>query len=301
MRIIFFNNWHYGDLHVSRGFVDAIRNYVKADEFLYAHNNSHVFGGSIIEDKKLLQGLDKWVPFIKKGNDLFINTWYGTSKRKYVYQETLSFSCLYSLFESTCKEALGINLSEIHSDPCKFYPQIDYSLYKIDSINSFMEKHKGVRKVLVCNGNVNSCQAVNFDMWPSIQHVAKKHPRTLWLVTNNNIKTQGNIIYTPDIIQKENGNDLNENSYISTFCDLIVGRFSGPHTYSYTKDNLFNSNKTILSFYNSRNKVIASTDWIGNRFRNKIKYSAKIVDSVYVDTKNVANEISKQIKLRKGK
>ena len=294
MRIIFFNHWHYGDLHVSRGFVSAICNHIDA-EFAYAHNNEHIFGGSIKENKTLLKGLDKWEPFIKSGNDIFINTWYGAKKRAFINKETISFSCLYSLFEYTCKHALNVNLKDIHSNPREFYPSIDYKLYKTDTIDDFMEKYKDNKKVLVCNGDAQSFQAKNFDMMPAIRAVAKKHKNILWLVTNKNIKTAGNIIYTPDIIQKT-GRDLNENAYISTFCDLVVGKLSGSHTFSLIKDNLFNRKMVMLSFFKCGRKVFPNSDWIGNRFRNKIKYSSTFLESDNTDTNMVTRDINRAIK-----
>jgi hypothetical protein len=53
--------------------------------------------------------------------------------------------------------------------------------------------------------------------------------------------------YTGDIIKVENS-DLNEISYLSTFCDIIVGRSSGPFTFSNVKENIFDGNKAFLCF-----------------------------------------------------
>ena len=40
-----------------------------------------------------------------------------------------------------------------------------------------------------------------------------------------------------DLIDK-NGNDLNENAFISEHCDLIIGRASGPFAFSQTQNNM---------------------------------------------------------------
>ena len=42
--------------------------------------------------------------------------------------------------------------------------------------------------------------------------------------------------------------DLNEISYLSNYCDLIVGKNSGPFVYTLTKENFKNSNITFISF-----------------------------------------------------
>jgi hypothetical protein len=48
-----------------------------------------------------------------------------------------------------------------------------------------------------------------------------------------------------DIIQQE-GCDLNEISYLSTFCNMIIGRGSGPQTFSITKRNLNDPDKIFV-------------------------------------------------------
>jgi hypothetical protein len=58
-----------------------------------------------------------------------------------------------------------------------------------------------------------------------------------------------NVVFTNDII-KSNECDLNEISYLSTFCDIIVGRNSGPFCFASTKNNLKDPNKTFYAFGN---------------------------------------------------
>ena len=47
-----------------------------------------------------------------------------------------------------------------------------------------------------------------------------------------------------------------EISYISTFCDVIIGRASGPHCFTHTKENLLNTKKTFISICNNKNEGI---------------------------------------------
>ena len=60
-----------------------------------------------------------------------------------------------------------------------------------------------------------------------------------------------NTFYTRDIINYD-GCDLNENSYLSTKCDIIIGRASGPHAFAGVYDNFMDENKIIYSI--TRNK-----------------------------------------------
>jgi hypothetical protein len=68
-----------------------------------------------------------------------------------------------------------------------------------------------------------------------------------------------NIKYTKDIINIRD-NDLNEISYISTFCDIIIGRGSGPYCFSTIKSNLLNKNKIFIGFTN----LIEDAKWANN-------------------------------------
>jgi hypothetical protein len=49
------------------------------------------------------------------------------------------------------------------------------------------------------------------------------------------------------------GFNLNELSFLSTKCDIVVGRGSGPYIFFQTKDNLFNRHKSIISFTDNKN------------------------------------------------
>ena len=41
---------------------------------------------------------------------------------------------------------------------------------------------------------------------------------------------------------------MNEISYLSTFCDLIIGRNSGPFCFASNKENINSINKTFYAF-----------------------------------------------------
>ena len=48
--------------------------------------------------------------------------------------------------------------------------------------------------------------------------------------------------------RQKNTCDLNEISYLSTCCDVIIGKNSGPFVFCETKDNLMDERKKIVSF-----------------------------------------------------
>jgi hypothetical protein len=80
-----------------------------------------------------------------------------------------------------------------------------------------------------------------------IEYIASKYPNYLAITTHKIDSSLENIKYSGDIIQNE-GQDLYEISHLSEFCDLIVGRSSGPFTFTNTKKNFFDPSKKFLCF-----------------------------------------------------
>jgi len=294
-RIVFFNNAHLGDLHVGRGFARKICEYANEHgiETLYLHRKPPMLE-FVKEACDPTVKVDKWDLARRIDDDLLINTWYGAGKRRFILKNGVSFSCLYDLFEYQLKVGMNLRLDRLASDPREFYPQIDYSKHHISGVDAFMKENKG-RKVMICNGDVKSAQAKNFDMSPAINALARRHRDITWIVTNPaaRVEPAENVVMAADIIKKD-GCDLNENSYMSTFCDVIVGRLSGPHTYTYTKQNLFERKIKILCFLQP-SKMNLLADWKGARFRDQIHYKAKITQSNAVETRNVIQEIERQL------
>jgi hypothetical protein len=56
------------------------------------------------------------------------------------------------------------------------------------------------------------------------------------------------VFFTDDITNRNGRCDVMAISYLSTFCDVIVGRCSGAQMVCETKENWMNPNKTLLSF-----------------------------------------------------
>jgi hypothetical protein len=73
--------------------------------------------------------------------------------------------------------------------------------------------------------------------------------RDVDIICTNKFKTVlPNIKFTSDIIKSTKDTDLLEISYLSTFCDVIVGKNSGPYVFCETFTNYNNPNKTFVSF-----------------------------------------------------
>src|ERR1700727_2677617 len=110
MRVIFFNAFHNGDVHFTRGFVRAIMKYVKENidpniRFGYAHRNDP----GLLKDISGLEQNSPWgshnehANLVREGDDVYINTWYGQQNHKYMNRYGICFDTLYSAIDDSCK------------------------------------------------------------------------------------------------------------------------------------------------------------------------------------------------------
>ena len=254
MRICFFNHYHNGDILHSKQFVKQIIENYDA-EYYYAHPNNP----AIIRDLKVTSAqpinIDNKVQIAKAPDDtLFINTWIGAyfgHVDEYDGECTLRFAYgMYSKIFNTLNEILGTNLK---LDPIADYvPVIDYSQYEIEQVDNFLSPRSITEKrVLFSNGPCYSGQCdYPGDMQPIIIELAQKHKDVLFIATQKFVTDLNNIKFTSDIIQTSYGSDMNEISYLANYCDILVGRNSGPDCFNKTQDNLFDETKTFYTFGN---------------------------------------------------
>lgn len=292
MKVTFFNYYHNGDVHLSRGFVRQIMSHLKSKEpqttFAYSHRNSP----NILAD---IDGLayepHSWRNIrendnaIRMGDNIYINTWYAQQFRKYMNQYGITIDCLYAAFDNTCKEVWKFALSDISSEPSSFFPSIDYSKFHIQHASSWLSNHPE-KKILVSNGAALSGQATNFAMTPLILELAKRHIDKTFILCNKEMPSNlpSNVVYSADIIQKQ-AFDLNENAFLSEHCDVIIGRASGAFAFAQTQNNMFKRRCKFLCFSN----LVPAKEgkfWLSTLLQDKVQYSADIIVS---NESNVAN------------
>jgi hypothetical protein len=279
-RIIFYNNWHSGDIMISKEFC---RNYIKNNpdnDYYYAHNNSPRLLLDIpelkymnllpemVEDKKIIQGNDYTA----------YNTWIGRTWGYLLPGTGVTLEGLYRRFKD-----IGFKLSENIYD---YIPQIDPFYYKSDYDGTKLEQFN--KRIMICNGGVWSSQAINFDFIPIVKELTDTYKNHLFILTERiNNFTPNNVVYTDDLFGMPM-NDLNEIGYLSTFCELIVGRSSGPFTFAQHLINWNNPNKTLLSF--TTHKENSSIIYSDNLPMRKVWCSEIRSDIVY---KKISDEIER--------
>lgn len=244
--LVFFNHYGAGDIFESREFVKAICNKIHVKEgYYYAHGKDP----SILADLPQLQYLEvdslmemrRDIYEVRK--DLYINTWIGRDGQYVLPGVGCTVGETFRMFNNMMDK---LGASKLPGELRDYYPEIDYSFYKIDEIDKFVNMNDST-KVLICNGPVQSNQAENFNFDSSIEILTRLFPHMQFILTQQSEVDADNIYYTTPLIGKDSF-DLNEISYLSKFCSVIVGRKSGPFVFCGTKENWNDPNKTFISF-----------------------------------------------------
>ncbi len=245
--LTWFNEYGAGDVFESREFIKEWANKVPAESYRYAHGkNKRILADmpwleQIDFDKSIMDSM-KDVIDDGQGN-LYINTWIGRDGQ-YVLP---GIGCVVEQIHRMHNDIMRkYGVGQLDFSPVHYIPRINYSYYKRDTIHEFLKNNKKDR-ILISNGPVQSNQAFNFDFTESIYDLVSKYSEKVFITTVKLAEEKPNLFYTGDIIESP-GFDLNEISYLSKFCNTIIGRNSGPHVFSQVIDNWMDERKKLISF-----------------------------------------------------
>lgn len=238
-KIIFFNNFNNGDIHYSRDYIKFFAKKIGVPSFI-SHNKCP----SLLKDTNIpflranLSHLTH-IGFHFQNGVLYFNTWIGQENFKWLHS---NFSgCTLSNNHRMFSEKARILEIEIPTEE-NFIPSIDYSFFDVEDIKINHNKN-----LFISNGPCLSGQCVNFDMDGVVVKIAEKYPNYNFFTTQKINTNLSNIIDANSLIKNQkNTSNLNELSYISTSCKIIIGRASGPFCFTHTKENLFDKNKTFI-------------------------------------------------------
>jgi hypothetical protein len=247
--LVFYNHFGNGDLFESREFVKEIMQIIPAEKYYYAHGKSSRMFADIpqLEYTYVTDQMQPTFAFMKTDKIIGINTWIGRGGDYVLPQIGCVIDKNYEMFNDILR---GLGLQTLSKHFIEYIPVVDYKAFPIAGVDRFV-KENIKRLVLVCNGNVQSLQAENFDFGPVLLQLASNHQDTDFIVTKDINAEASNIIPVSRITDTKDGFDLNEISYLATFCDTIIGRKSGPFVFSHNKD-VWYSNKKSLSFTYAR-------------------------------------------------
>lgn len=247
-KLCFLNFYHNGDLFHSKPFVRQVIDQLGSENVLYAHNKDP----RVIEDLGIqtirLQGLSDKVKIAKTEDPdmLFVNTWIGSYFDKYEGECTLNFNMKMwaDIYEDINSEFnTNLKLGPIED----YLPYVDFRKFDTTRVRSYLDLDKRI-KILFCNGPALSGQCeYNSDLREFIGPIATVNDHKTFYVTHKLDNMPSNVVYTGDVIKSDRC-DLNEVSYISLHCNLIIGRNSGPFCFASVRENLIDPTKTFYAF-----------------------------------------------------
>lgn len=243
-----YNYFHNGDIFYSRVLIQALCSKFNIN---YHHPNLNLFDDmdNVFEfsDIPLEYGIHE-----NFTQDNVINTWIG--QNGYTYVHTATPGCSFENYFSLIRIILNHLNIEI-KNPEDYLPEINFEKLKdldiiYDKISFLRNKYK--KLILISAGPVHSAQSYNFDFYQIMVNICNQNPNILVLSTMDYSNMPENFINTSSITKKIP--DLLQISYISKFCDIIVGRASGPFCFCHTKENLLNPDKTFISICNNESE-----------------------------------------------
>lgn len=249
--VCFFNHWHNGDVFSGKGY---IREIIKANpdvKYSFYHGcHPKVIWDLLPYFFDTSLNIENHLKFIEIENTTFVNTWIGAYKDDVLlpgelHGNYLSFYKMWGTIFDYLRTNNGMNL-ELSNNPLDYVATTDWSRYKIERANEFITYCGGKKIYLFSNGYVRATQTFVGNMRPSIEHHAKLNPDAVFVCTEWFETAVPNIYFTRNIFDLDN--DINEIVYLSTKCNAIIGKSSGPFTYAHVRDNLFDTEKVMLVF-----------------------------------------------------
>lgn len=280
MNGIFFNMFRNGDLFIAREFMREIMQKLPMFKWHTAHGNhpsslidicsSHlpmphfheVCWSVQCEKHEVSDVLPSMYPLrpneiIRRtpNGTLYINTWAGCFHgSKFPVGNYPNLHELHGIWQSIGQliyqeTRLAVDFEMNIVD---YFPSIDYSFFKTQEVELFIQsvnEMKNGKMILACNGPSMSNQSKLTSMDSAIVELAEKNKDTVFVVTSP-IETSLSNIYSTKNIFNNMKFDLPQIAYLSTFCDIVIGKNSGPYTYCNTYENVTDKNKIFVCFSN---------------------------------------------------
>jgi len=250
--VLFYSNVHLGDLHLSRSYIRWFIDNSQDVKFFYAHNQ-HPNVLCDINIPLILGDLCYRLPrngdivtISIDGNDfLALNTWIGAGGLAVGCNFDACHINFTKYFDYLVKNGVKFKFDFLP----KMIPRIDFfsSCINKELVDKWFANKKNKRSILIANNRVASNQSTNINMNEYIAKLGLTFPSLDFYLTNqeHTLISLPNVFYIEHITNSQSDFSLNDIAYFSTFCDVIVGRGSGPFSFCEIKDNL---DKTWISF-----------------------------------------------------
>lgn len=255
--ICFFNHWHNGDVFAGKGWMQSIQ--AQCPDLKFAHAQVNKLKTMQDLDMEhfhcddLPDGVTDRSKFAETDDEIYLNTWIGSwgwdGNVMTQGEEHANWPSLHRMFTHLCDYLNYYHNKQVKltTNPLDYVPVTDWSKYDIAPVDAFVNTHSGKRLHLFCNGVVRSTQSKLDDLKSVVEDLAKHHPDDVWICTSAFETNTPNIVFTDDILSSVAGGDINEIAYLSTKCNLIVGKNSGPFMFTHVRDNMWDNQKVFVA------------------------------------------------------
>ena len=244
--IYFYSNVHLGDIHLGRSYVKWFVDNFDA-KFCYSHNyDPEVLSDidNLLFDNSLWQTLPRGGDIIEKDNCIYLNTWIGSGGLAI----GVNFDAIHFIFSKYFNFLIKKGFYCKKSYLPRILPKIDFQhpSLLLKNIDQWFKDKISKRRIFFCNNTPESSQSFHNNLNEVILLISQKYPEFEIYISNQvqPLLTSNNVFYAEKILDKKHTFNLNELSYFSTYCDIIIGRGSGPFTFCEVVENL---NKTWVS------------------------------------------------------
>lgn len=293
-KIVFFNHFHRGDLHTHKEFVRQIMNEVTNVEFEYLHNNPEKLLIDLnIKTTGTPEFLERKNALYKEDDIVYVNTWVGSQWDVFCKHGGINMHTLYEQWGkiyNAINKLTGSNL-KLRDEKESYLPKIDYSYFKLSNIDLYLSEYSDKFKVLLCNNVPNSSQSFQEPIDDLIIEFASANPDIEIICTDEVDTDLENIKYTDQIIGCADGCDLQEISYLSGHCNVIIGKNSGPFVFCETYNNYMDESKRFYSFNAKHPEYDDIKETMSNGLVIKCFYSTNSISNILNLTDDDKNKI----------
>lgn len=255
-KICFFNHWHNGDVFSAKGYIqDLIR---QLPQFHIQHaqlNNAKTMIDlpcEHIHTDNLPHEINDRIRYHDVNGVFYINTWVGAYGNAVIPagEHHANYPSLYTMWMhiyDTIDNLFGVNLQRTQNI-MQYIPATDWTPYNTKPAIEFAGNKD--RIVLFCNGLVRSTQSNLGVMNDIVEQLSHDYP-TISFVCTTKFDTSNfvnkNVFFTDDIFANTPNGDINEIAFLSTKCEMIVGKNSGPFMFTHVRENFLSEEKAFFS------------------------------------------------------
>ena len=291
MKICFYNEGHIGDLLLNLPFIKLlIDKYPENEYYQYRYGARTTFHDSLI---KRVGGLSYTE---KMDGDINIHTWMCNKE----YAEWVAADDYPLVDHFSVQEFYWEKIYKKHGFDVDIPADlgINYNFLldsqSIISIGEYAVKEK--KKVLIFNQKARSGQAYNQDYKSYLVRIANIFDECDFLYTNeedidSKLILDNNLIHTPTIFGNHDC-DIIHNSYLSLYCDIIIGRANGPFMYAAMhNNNILNKDKVIIGQHNGNDRKDDLEIYFNRSIYEASNIHTKLTKDTFDTLENLLHEI----------